>query len=125
MRVSTKVMEIMLILQFLPIFSFFLRPFSNAISSEVCGPIDQILCEASWGWSILKPWKLYMQIEHFLQLFLHFSAKFSNTICSEVPEPIDFKFYVRHPGVGPYQNYGNYDFWSVIIDIYQTFEQTR
>ena len=43
--------------------------------------------------------------------------KCSNAIFSEVYEPIGFKFYMRHPGVGPYQIYGNYDFWSVIIDV--------
>ena len=30
---------------------------------------------------------------------------------------IGFKLYVKHPGMGPYQHYGNYDFWSVITDV--------
>ena len=33
---------------------------------------------------------------------------FANAISSEVPGPIDLKFYVRHPGQGLYQHYGNY-----------------
>ena len=36
------------------------------------------------------------------------SAQFLNTISSEVPGPIYFQFYVRHPGEGLYNSYGNY-----------------
>ena len=47
----------------------------------------------------LEPMLIYLNL---------ISAQFSNTISSEVPGPIDFKFYVRHPGEGLYQTYGNY-----------------
>ena len=49
-----------------------------------------------------------MLIEPFLQFFFIFSAQFLNAISSEVPGPIDFKFYMRPPGEGLYQRYGNY-----------------
>ena len=41
----------------------------------------------------------------------------SNAISSEVHGPIGLNFYLRHPGVGLYERYGNYDFGSVIIDV--------
>ena len=48
----------------------------------------------------------------------------SNAISSEVYGPINFNFYVRHPGVGIYLSYENYDFWSVIIDVSDRTDQT-
>ena len=45
---------------------------------------------------------------HFWHFFLHFLAQFSHVISPDVPGLIDLKFYVRHPGEGLYQSYGNY-----------------
>ena len=81
------------IIPFLPILSSFLSGhFSNAISSEVCGPIDVKFHVRHPGEGIYTKVREIMQIEHFLHFFLHFSAKFSNAISSEVPVLIDFKF---------------------------------
>ena len=59
-----------------------------------------------WG-SLLKLCKLCW-LSNFCNVFFIFSAHFLSAIYSEVPGPIDFKFYVRHPGVGVYHTYGNY-----------------
>ena len=40
-------------------------------------------------------------------------------------EKIGFKYYVKHPGMGLYQSYGNCDFLVCYYMTYQTFEQTR
>ena len=94
------------IFQFLPICSSFLScHFSNASTSEGCGPIDFKFHGRHSGDGLVME---IMQIEHVLQFCLHFSAKFSNAISSEVPWLINFQFYVMHPGEGLYQSYGNY-----------------
>ena len=43
----------------------------------------------------------------YVNLFKLNSTQFLNTFSSEVPRLIDIKFYVRHPGEGLYQSYGN------------------
>ena len=113
-RVSTKVIEIMLIqlfFHFCQIFlNFFFRPFfKHYLLWSLWTDWLQIPSEASWGGSLLRLWKLYrLSISGiFCNLFI-FSAQFSNAISSEVPGSIDFNFYVRHPGEGLYQGYGNY-----------------
>ena len=51
---------------------------------------------------------VHARLERMFIYFNFISNKFSNAISSEVPRPVDLKFYVRHPGEGLFQRYGNY-----------------